>query len=90
MTSTFSRARRIELLLNSMVGEQHARRALLSEVCEELAVTPELAPLRKVAVDFLHDLERGTFSELHYEHELECIVQQFRSLSEATGDGAAA
>jgi hypothetical protein len=73
-----------------MIGEQHARRALLSEVCEELAVTPELAPLRKAALSFLHDLECGTFPESHYAHELECIVRQFRSLNEAAANGAAA
>ena len=89
MTSTFSRTRKIELLLNCMVGEHHARRALLAEVCEELEVAPELAPLRKAAMNFLHDLELGTFPESHYEQELDCIVRQFQSLNRPA-DGAAA
>jgi hypothetical protein len=38
MTKTVPRSRRIELLLNTLLGERYARRPLLAELVEELAM----------------------------------------------------
>lgn len=81
MTSTFSRTRRIELLLNSLIGEQHARRALLAEVCEELAKAPELAPVLEAALRFLVRLEEEPFTESAYTREVERLMEAFHVLS---------
>lgn len=49
MTSTFPRARRIHVLLDTLMGERHLRSPLLSVLTDELAAAPGLADAASAA-----------------------------------------
>ena len=50
MTSTFPRATRIHVLLETLMGERHLRNPLLSVLTDELAATPNLADATSAAL----------------------------------------
>jgi hypothetical protein len=58
-TQTLPLLRRIQVLLNTLVGEHHVRRSLLHEVCELMGSGGRtLEDAREAAVDLLAALEK--------------------------------
>lgn len=57
---SFDGLSRIRVLLNTLIGEHHVRRALLLELCELMAdAGNELREVRRMSQDLLADLDRG-------------------------------
>jgi hypothetical protein len=71
MTKTMQPHRRIELLLNTLHGERYVRRALLTELVDELAVSPFYDDAACAARSILERLE--SLNELEYEQEISLL-----------------
>jgi hypothetical protein len=71
MTKTMQPHRRIELLLNTLQGERYVRRALLTELLDEFAVSPFYDDAAFAARAILDRLD--VLSELQYEHEISLL-----------------
>jgi hypothetical protein len=59
MTKTIPPARRIQLLLNTLLGEKYVRRSLLREVVDELALGDDHADAVSAGRALLERLESG-------------------------------
>ena len=57
MTHTFPQTKRIQVLLNTLLGERHARRALLAELIDELATAPSQHVAARAARALLRSLD---------------------------------
>jgi hypothetical protein len=68
MTKTMQPLRRIELLLNTLRGERYVRRALLTELLDEFAVSSAYADAAHAAQSILDHLE--ALDEVQYEREI--------------------
>jgi len=71
MTKTMQPGKRIELLLNTLHGERYVRRALLTELLDEFAVSPAYQDAARAARAILDRLD--SLSELQYEREISRI-----------------
>jgi hypothetical protein len=71
MTKTMQPQRRIELLLNTLQGERYVRRALLTELLDEFAVSPFYDDAADAARSLLDRLE--ALSPVQYEQEISLL-----------------
>lgn len=87
MTKTAPRSRRIELLLNTLLGERYARRSLLAELVEELATeTAGAEEAVRAGRALLERLDAG-MDEVEFDGCVEELIAMTRTLS---GEPAAA
>jgi formate dehydrogenase maturation protein FdhE len=70
MTSTFPQSRRVELLINTLFSERYARRALLSELIDELADSPSLHIAAHAARSLLRSLDDAPIEQDLYEKRI--------------------
>lgn len=71
MTKSMQAHRRVELLLNTLHGERYVRRALLTELLDEFAVSPFYDDAAHAARALLARLD--SLSELQYEREISLL-----------------
>jgi hypothetical protein len=74
MTSTIPLARRIQVLLNTLIGERYVRRALLCELIDELSLAHESADAVQAGRTLLEQLETG-IEESEYQRRIARIVE---------------
>ena len=61
--------RRIQILLNTLVGETHVRRSLLRETCELLHAAG-LDDVHRAALDLLASLDEHTTDKGHFDAQI--------------------
>jgi hypothetical protein len=74
MTRTTFQSNRIQVLLNTLFAERYARRALLSEVLEELAAADALSTAVHVGRRILENLEVGMADD-EYQCQIAGLIQ---------------
>jgi hypothetical protein len=80
MTKTVPRSRRIELLLNTLLGERYARRPLLAELVEELATeTAGSEEAVRASRALLERLDEG-MDEVEFDGCVEELIAMTRTL----------
>jgi hypothetical protein len=79
MTKTVPRSRRIELLLNTLLGERYARRPLLAELLEELASETAWAEAVRAGRALLERVDAG-IDEVEFDGCVEEIIAMTRAL----------
>lgn len=66
MTEAFSRAKRIQILLETLIGEHYVRASLLRELGDELSADPELleaaAATQRLAGSNVNDMDDRVFA----------------------------
>jgi hypothetical protein len=80
MTKTAPRSRRIELLLNTLVGERYARRSLLAELVEELATETDGSEAVRAGRALLERLDAG-MDEVEFDGCVEELIAMTRTIS---------
>jgi hypothetical protein len=86
MTKTVPRSRRIELLLNTLLGERYARRPLLAELVEELATETAGSEAFRAGRALLERLDAG-IDEVEFDGCVEELIAMTRTPSgEPAGD----
>jgi hypothetical protein len=73
-----SRRRRIELLLNTLEAERHARRSLLGELIDLTADDPELEGAREAARLLLESAELGIVDQQEFARSVQTIEAALR------------
>ena len=73
MTRTISQSKRIEVLLNTLLAERYARRALLSEVLEELAAADAPSTAMRVGRRILENLKVGMADD-EYQRQIAGLI----------------
>jgi hypothetical protein len=87
MTKTVPRSRRIELLLNTLLGERYARRPLLAELVEELAmVAPGSDDAVRAGRALLDRLDDG-IDEVEFDDCIEELIAMTREMPDEAGEG---
>lgn len=74
MTTRLEPQRRIEILVNTMLGEHHARCALAHELCDEVAKVGTLREVLALASQLAGRLERGPMADESYENDVRRIA----------------
>jgi len=74
MTHTTFQSKRIEVLLNTLFAERHARRALLSEVLEELAAADPLSTALNLGRRILESLDVGMADD-EYQRQIAGLIE---------------
>jgi hypothetical protein len=80
MTKTAPRSKRIELLLNTLLGERYARRSLLAELVEELATETDGSEAVRASRALLERLDAG-MDEVEFDGCVEELIAMTRTLS---------
>jgi len=78
MTKTVPRSRRIELLLNTLLGERYARRPLLAELVEELASETDGSDAVRAGRALLERLDEG-IDEVEFDGCVEELIAMTRA-----------
>lgn len=87
-TQTLPLLRRIQVLLNTLLGEHHVRRSLLNEVCDLLdSGGRTLDDAREVAGHLLAELEKGAEVD-DFEGSVERISRAVEQSPLATASGS--
>jgi hypothetical protein len=74
MSHTASPAKRIDVLLNTLVGERYVRRPLLSELVDELTRMNERPEAVRAGKALIARIDSGV-DEVDYEHDLERVIE---------------
>jgi hypothetical protein len=74
VTRATLQSRRIEVLLNTLFAERYARRALLSEVLEELAAANPLSTAVHVGRRIFENLEVGMADD-EYQRQIAGLIE---------------
>jgi hypothetical protein len=80
MTKTVPRSKRIELLLNTLLGERYARRPLLAELVEELAIETAGSEAVRAGRALLERLDAG-IDEVEFDGCVEELIALTRTPS---------